>query len=56
MKNKKQLFDYVNIEDLINENTNFYINESKEMVVVFQKYKVAVGAAGKIEFSMIKIK
>lgn len=52
---KASLFDDINIEDLINENTNFYINESNEIVVVFQKYEIAVGAAGRLEFPITKI-
>lgn len=47
---KELLFKDVNIEDLINENTNFYINEQNQAVVVFEKYEVAAGAAGRLEF------
>lgn len=47
---KDALFEDINIEDLINENTNFYINEENQVVVVFEKYEVAVGAAGRLEF------
>lgn len=47
---KNLLFDDVDIEDLINENTNFYINKQNKVVVVFEKYEVAAGAAGRLEF------
>lgn len=47
---KELLFKDINIEDLINENMNFYINEQNQIVVVFDKYEVAVGAAGRLEF------
>lgn len=47
---KELLFEDVNIEDLIDENTNFYINEQNQVVVVFEKYEVAAGAAGRLEF------
>lgn len=47
---KQLLFEDVNIEDLIDENTNFYINEQNQVVVVFEKYEVAAGAAGRLEF------
>lgn len=47
---KELLFEDINIEDLIDETTNFYINEQNQIVVVFDKYEVAVGAAGRLEF------
>lgn len=47
---KELLLEDINIEDLINENTNFYINEQNQVVVVFEKYEVAAGAAGRLEF------
>ena len=46
------IFKDVNIEDLINENTKFYINDKNEIVVVFDKYEIAVGAAGRLEFAI----
>ncbi|QSX06870.1 DUF3298 domain-containing protein [Sedimentibacter sp. zth1] len=49
---KQLLFDDVNIEDLINDNTNFYINENKNIVIVFDKYTIAAGAAGRLEFEL----
>lgn len=49
---KDLLFKDVNIEDLIDENTNFYINEQNQIVVVFEKYEMAVGAAGRLEFAI----
>lgn len=47
---QEQIFKDIAIEDLINENTKFYINEKNEIVVVFDKYEIAVGAAGRLEF------
>lgn len=47
---KNLLWDDLNISDLISENTNFYINEENQVVIVFEKYEVAAGAAGSIEF------
>lgn len=47
---KSMLWKDLNLEELINENTNFYINEKNEAVVVFEKYEIAVGAAGTLEF------
>lgn len=50
---KGLLFEDIKIEDLINENTNFYINEQNQVVVVFDKYDIAVGAAGRLEFPIV---
>lgn len=50
---KELIFEDINIEDLIDENTNFYINEKSEIVVVFDKYEIAVGAAGRLEFPIV---
>lgn len=47
---KELLFEDINIEDLIDENTNFYINEQGQVVVAFDKYEIAVGSAGRLEF------
>ena len=47
---KFYLFDEVNIADLINENTKFYLNDQKQVVIVFGKYEIAAGAAGILEF------
>lgn len=47
---KDRMFKDINIEDLINENTKFYINAKNEIVIVFDKYEIAVGAAGRLEF------
>lgn len=48
------LWEDLDIEKLINENTNFYINDQGNAVVVFEKYEIAVGAAGIIEFPIIE--
>ncbi|MCI9275461.1 DUF3298 and DUF4163 domain-containing protein [Thomasclavelia cocleata] len=47
---KMLLFEDVNLEDLIDENTNFYIDEQNNIVIVFGKYEIAAGAAGILEF------
>ena len=47
---KFYLFEEVNIADLINENTKFYLNDQQQVVIVFGKYEIAAGAAGIIEF------
>lgn len=47
---KNLLFEDVNIEDLIDENTNFYIDEQNNIIIVFGKYELAAGAAGRLEF------
>lgn len=38
----------------ITPETNFYINEAGNPVIVFQKYEIAAGAAGMPEFEIIK--
>lgn len=47
---KFYLFEDVNISDLITPNSNFYINTDNNIVVVFNKYEIAAGAAGMFEF------
>lgn len=44
------LFDDVDIIDLITPNRSFYINADNNIVVVFNKYEIAAGAAGMFEF------
>ncbi len=38
----------------ITPETNFYINEAGNPVIVFQKYEIAAGAAGMPEFEIVK--
>lgn len=45
-------FDDVNIKDFVNQDRIFYINQDKKVVVKFQKYEIAAGAAGPVEFIM----
>lgn len=45
-------FDDINIEDFINPQRIFYINEKGQLVIKFQKYEIAAGAAGPVEFIM----
>lgn len=47
---KEMLWNDISISDLISENTDFYINENNQIIIVFEKYEVAYGAAGAIEF------
>lgn len=49
---KAMLWDDLAIIDLISEQTNFYINEDGNAVVVFARYEAAVGAAGALEFTI----
>lgn len=49
---KDILWDDIAIIDLISENTDFYINQDNQVVVVFPKYEVAYGAAGALEFTI----
>ena len=49
---KEMLWDNISIIDLISENTDFYINQDNEVVVVFAQYEVAYGAAGTLEFKI----
>ena len=47
------LFPEVDIKSLIDENRKFYISEDgTELVIVFEKYEIAAGAAGQIEISI----
>lgn len=45
-----QLFEGVDLESLIQEDRGFYIEEDGTIMVVFEKYEIAVGAAGVLEF------
>lgn len=47
---KAMLWDDLSVIDLISENTDFYLNESGQVVVVFEKYEAACGSAGALEF------
>ena len=49
---KEILWDDLSVIDLISENTDFYINEDNQIVVVFGQYEVAYGAAGTLEFTI----
>ena len=40
----------VNVKDFINQDRIFYINQDKKIVIKFQKYEIAAGAAGPVEF------
>lgn len=47
---KALLWKDLNVEDFITEDRQFYINEQNQAVVVFEKYEIAAGAAGTLEF------
>lgn len=49
---KEMLWDDIAIEDLISEDTDFYINQDHQIVVVFAQYEAACGAAGTLEFTI----
>lgn len=49
-ENQWALWTDINLEDLITEQRNFYLNEDGQAVVVFDKYELACGAAGRPEF------
>ena len=52
---KEMLWEDLSIIDLISENTDFYINQDNQIVVVFEKYEASVGAAGSLEFPIQEI-
>ena len=47
---KALLFDDVDLEALLEEKEDFYLQEDGTVVVVFDKYEIAAGAAGVLEF------
>lgn len=48
------LFEDIDLKSLINENRNFYMTEDGERIkVVFEKYEIAAGAAGQLEFEIV---
>lgn len=52
---KELLFENLEIEDYITTNTNFYINNENELVIVFDKYQIAAGSMGEVEFVIGKL-
>lgn len=49
---KQLLFPDYFTPDLIDENRPFYLNENGKIVIVFEKYEIAAGAAGALEFTL----
>lgn len=49
---KVLLWEDLSVIDLISENTNCYIHDEQQVVVVFDKYVAAAGTAGKLEFAI----
>ncbi len=50
---KSMLFPDVDIKELLDENRKFYFSEDgTSLVVVFEKYEIAAGAGGQIEFTI----
>lgn len=47
---RSMLWEPVAIADLISENTNFYLDANGQVVVVIEKYAMACGSAGNLEF------
>lgn len=50
---KELLWKDLDFKDLINEKTNYYIDENKNVVIVFDKYEIGVGALGEVEIPII---
>ena len=48
-------FDDVDLEALLEEKEDFYLQEDGTVVVVFDKYEIAAGAAGVLEFPIGKL-
>ena len=48
------LFTDVDIYSLVDDDLGFYLNDQHEVVVVFQKYELGVGALGQLEFVIPK--
>ena len=46
------LFDFIDLSALITETRPFYIAENGDVVIVFEKYEIAAGAAGQLEFAI----
>lgn len=46
------LWQDVSYEDLLSENTDFYLNNNGQIVIVIPKYEAACGAAGTLEFTL----
>lgn len=49
---KEMLWDEHSMIDLISEETDFYINQDQQVVVVFPRYEAAYGAAGTLAFTI----
>lgn len=49
-KQQHQLLPNLDLDSLITEDRSFYLNEQGQAVVVFDKYELANGAAGRPEF------
>lgn len=49
---KEALWQDLDIESLIDENTKFYINKDSNPVIIFEKYEVAEGAMGEVKFTI----
>lgn len=47
---KFYLWEDLDLEDLINEDTQFYINDKEQVVIFFNKYELGAGAMGTPEF------
>lgn len=47
---KMYLWDDLDLTDLINEDTQFYINDNEQVVISFNKYELGAGAMGTQEF------
>ncbi|MGI5894675.1 MAG: DUF3298 domain-containing protein [Candidatus Merdivicinus sp.] len=52
---KQMLFEDVDPADYIDDGTDFYINSDGKIVLVFEKYELAAGAAGALEFPISEV-
>lgn len=53
-KERALLWDNLDFEDLITEQTDFYLDTDGFVTVVFHKYEIAAGVAGELEFTIAK--
>lgn len=51
---REYLFTDVDVYSLVNDDLGFYLNSRHQVVVVFQKYQLGVGALGQLEFVIPK--
>ena len=50
---KEQVVDFAP-QPVITKDARFYINENNNPVIVFEKYEIAPGSSGSVEFEIVK--